>query len=83
MQKDVLLHEDHKALFSGDDGLSLIKKIIHNSRNLVKKDGFVLLEIDEDQTNELTDLMIKNKFQKFFTEKDIFNKTRFFIFYIN
>lgn len=83
MQKDVLLHEDHKALFSGDDGLSLIKKIIENSRKLVKKNGFVILEIDEDQTNKLVDLMIVNRFNNFFTEQDIFGKTRFFIYYIN
>jgi len=83
MQKDVLLHEDHKALFSGDDGLGLIRKIILNSRNLVKINGFVLLEIDEDQTNQLIDLMIQNKFNKFFTENDIFGKKRFFIYYIN
>lgn len=83
MQKDVVLHEDHKALFSGDDGLSLIRNIIKNSRKLVKKNGFVLLEIDEDQSNELVKLMILHKFQRFFTEKDIFGKTRFFIFYIN
>jgi len=83
MQKDVLLYEDHEALFSGDDGLSLIRKIIENSRSLVKKNGFVILEIDEDQTYKLIDLMIVNKFNKFFTEKDIFGKARFFIYFIN
>jgi release factor glutamine methyltransferase len=83
MQKDVLLHEDHRALFSGADGLSLIHTIIENTRKLVKKNGFVLLEIDEHQANQLVELMILNQFHKFFAEKDIFGKTRFFIYYVN
>lgn len=83
MQKDVFSHEDHRALFSGEDGLDLIRKIILNSRNLVKKGGFVILEIDEDQTKGLVKLMIDNKYEKFFTEKDIFGKERFLIYYIN
>jgi len=83
MQKDVVLHEDHKALFSGEDGLDLITKIINNSRKLVKKNGFIILEIDEDQTDKIINLMILNNIQKYFSEADIFGKTRFFIFLIN
>ncbi len=83
MQKDVLLHEDYRALFSGDDGLKLIREIILHSRKFVKNNGFVILEIDEDQKSKIIDLMILHKYEKFFTETDIFGKVRYFIYYIN
>jgi release factor glutamine methyltransferase len=83
VMKDVIKYESHLALFSGKEGLDLISSIISLSRSLVKIGGFVILEINQEQENLIFDLLIKNKFSQFLFEKDIFNKTRFVIFYIN
>jgi methylase of polypeptide subunit release factors len=83
MQKEVILYEDERSLFSGKEGLDLIKEIISESKNLLKKNGFVLLEIDECEfhKNEISDFLIKMKIFKFFFEKDDFDKNRFIIFF--
>jgi release factor glutamine methyltransferase len=82
LMKDVINFESHKALFSGVDGLDLIRSIILQSRKLVKEGGFVVLEIDPDQKSEIMIILIKNKITNFFFEKDIFQKIRFLIYFI-
>jgi release factor glutamine methyltransferase len=83
VMKDVVKYESHLALFSGNEGLDLISYIINLSRNFVKVGGFVILEINPEQEDAIFDLLIKNKFSRFLFENDIFDKTRFVIFYIN
>ena len=83
VMKDVFKYESHQALFSGTEGLDLITLIIQNSRRLVKKGGFVILEIDPDQQDTLFSLLIKEKFSYFLFEPDLFNRIRFLIYYIN
>ena len=80
MQKEVILFEDERSLFSGDLGLDLIEEIIRNSSKILNEGGFVVLEVDEFHTKELVCLLIKNKFIRFHFEKDIYGKERFLIF---
>ena len=42
-------HEPALALFADDDGLSLIKKCIRQSRKILSDDGYLLLEADPCQ----------------------------------
>lgn len=83
LMRDVIKHESHLALFSGTEGLDLISKIIKKSRQLVKKGGFVILEIDPGQKEKLFDLLISEKIAYFLFEKDMFGRIRFLIYYIN
>jgi release factor glutamine methyltransferase len=83
VMKDVVKFESHLALFSGQDGLNLISSIIKTSRKLVKKGGFVILEIDPSQKDKLFSLLITEKFSYFLFEEDMFSRTRFLIYYIN
>jgi HemK-like putative methylase len=80
---DVSRHESPLALFSGDDGLDLIKKIIYMSRDLIKQGGFVILEIDPEQCSKLIEILLLHKFRNFYFEKDIFGRDRFLIYYIH
>jgi len=79
---DVSKHESKIALFSGEDGLHLIKNIICKSRDLVRVGGFVILEIDPEQMNQLIDIMIRNNFKYFYFEKDLFGRDRFLIYHV-
>jgi release factor glutamine methyltransferase len=77
-----LHYESGSALFSGEDGLDLIRVIIARSRELVKQGGFVLLEISPEQQNHLIDVLLKNGFNYFIFEKDIFERVRYLLYFI-
>jgi release factor glutamine methyltransferase len=49
LEKDVIGFEPRQALDGGIDGLSEISKVINKSSELIKKNGFLILEIGFDQ----------------------------------
>ena len=49
LEKDVISFEPKQALDGGIDGLSEISKVINRSSELIKKNGFLILEIGFDQ----------------------------------
>ena len=49
MESDVIKFEPKLALDGGVDGLSEIRKVIKKSSELIKKNGFLILEIGFDQ----------------------------------
>ena len=49
LEKDVIGFEPKQALDGGIDGLSEISKVINRSSELIKKNGFLILEIGFDQ----------------------------------
>ena len=60
MEKDVLDFEPRIALSGGLDGLSVIRKVINKSSELIKRNGKFFLEIAFDQRNKVTRLL-KNR----------------------
>ena len=54
----------------GEDGLKYIKLIIENSSKFLKKNGFLVLEIDYDQIEAVKDYMRKNGFKNLKVCKD-------------
>lgn len=53
LQPEVCRFEPHPALTDGKDGLSIIKKIIVKTPKYLKPDGFLLMEIGFDQSEEV------------------------------
>ncbi|MBD1163545.1 peptide chain release factor N(5)-glutamine methyltransferase [Pelagibacterales bacterium SAG-MED11] len=49
LEKDVIGYEPKQALDGGMEGLSEISKVINRSSELIKKNGFLILEIGFDQ----------------------------------
>lgn len=49
----VLKYEPHLALFGGDDGLMFIDKILDEGRMYLKSSGYIIMETNSNQTNEL------------------------------
>jgi ribosomal protein L3 glutamine methyltransferase len=45
------LHEPQIALAGGDDGMSIIDKIIHQAKNYLNKDGVIVIEIGNEYQN--------------------------------
>ena len=60
LESDVLQFEPKLALDGGLDGLSVIRKVIKKSSELLKKNGKFILEIGFDQKNKVIKLL-KNK----------------------
>ena len=81
-QKD-LMYESNLALYSGEDGLDLIKDIIIKSKRLLNLNGVVILEVGYDQKDLIFDLLLYNRISNFYFEKDLFGIERFVVFYPN
>ena len=60
LEKDVIGFEPITALDGGFDGISVIRKVINKSSDLIKKNGKFFLEIAFDQRNKVTRLL-KNR----------------------
>ena len=62
LEKDIVDFEPRCALDGGIDGLSEIRKVINKSSELIKKNGFLILEIGFDQKNEVKKILNDKKF---------------------
>ena len=62
LEKDVSGFEPSVALKGGNDGLSLIEKVVERSSKLLKKGGKLILEIGHDQKLKVKSLLKKKKF---------------------
>ncbi len=68
LEKDVVEFEPRKALDGGLDGMSEIRKVIHKSSELIKKNGKFFLEIGFDQKHKVKKIL---KDKGFFINKVI------------
>jgi len=76
LENDVLKFEPKLALDGGLDGLSVIRKVIKKSSELVKKNGKLILEIGFDQKNKVIKLLNKKGFYINSTIKDLAKNDR-------
>ena len=76
LESDVLKFEPKLALDGGLDGLSVIRKVIKKSSELVKKNGKLILEIGFDQKNKVIKLLNNRGFYINSTERDLANNDR-------
>jgi release factor glutamine methyltransferase len=57
LEKDIIGFEPKQALDGGIEGLSEIRKVISKSSELIKKNGFLILEIGFDQKNRVKQIL--------------------------
>jgi release factor glutamine methyltransferase len=77
MDKNVLLHEPHLALFVPDnDALVFYKTLIDFSVKNLSADGCIYLEIHEQAATAVEALFQRNGFTKIFIKKDMQGKDR-------
>ena len=75
-ENDVIKFEPKLALDGGLDGLSVIRKVIKKSSELLKKNGKFILEIGFDQKNKVIKLLNNKGFYINSTVKDLANNDR-------
>lgn len=57
LQREVRDHEPLVALSPGDDGLSVIRRLLHDSPRLLRENGHLLMEIGFDQREKVRQLV--------------------------
>ena len=76
LEKDVIGFEPKQALDGGIDGLSEIRKVINRSSELIKKNGFLILEIGFDQKYKVKKILEKKGFYIKKIVRDLSNNDR-------
>ena len=76
LEKDVINFEPKLALDGGLDGLSVIRKVINKSSELIKSNGKFILEIGFNQKNKVIKLLNKKGFYINSTLKDLAKNDR-------
>ena len=64
LSNDIKKYEPIMALDGGNDGLDLIKKVIYKSKNILKINGMLALEIGNGQYNKVSQILKLNKFRE-------------------
>jgi release factor glutamine methyltransferase len=76
LESDVLKFEPKLALDGGLDGLSVIRKVINKTSELLKKNGKFILEIGFDQKSKVIKLLNNKGFYINSSVKDLANNDR-------
>lgn len=76
LARDIIAYEPHLALDGGESGLDFYRRIIAAAHQFLEKDGLLALEIGDDQTDSVTDLLAKNGYQEIKTIRDLSGHVR-------
>ena len=76
MSDDIKKFEPRTALDGGNDGLDLIKKVIYKSKNILKINGTLALEVGNEQIKKVSKILIEKDFRVKKLIKDYKNNVR-------
>lgn len=71
LMKDVKEYEPHTALDGGEDGLDFYKRIVEESKLVLKNDGIIAFEIGFDQREDVENLLKLNGFVDISSYQDL------------
>lgn len=71
LQPEVVQHEPLEALFAGEDGLSVVRRIIEQAPAVLKPGAFIALEVDPSQCEAVASLLIAGGFQATTVKRDL------------
>jgi len=74
---DVMAFEPRVALFSGEEGMDIIKAFLNESKNYLKENGIIFLEFDPQQEKEIESILQKNEYSSWEFFCDQFGLVRF------
>lgn len=73
---EVALHEPSEALFAGADGLTVIRRIIEQSRQLLVPGAFIAMEVDPAQSASVSALLEVAGFESVAIRRDLNGQDR-------
>ena len=76
LSDDIKKYEPKMALDGGNDGLDIIKKTIYKSKKILKINVTIALEIGNEQIDNVSKILIDNKFRINYVIKDYKNNIR-------
>ena len=76
VDKNVLIHEPHRALFVGSDPIYFYKIILEFSKKYLKENGTIYFEINQNYVNQIKTLLVSFDFDII---KDIYGNKRFVV----
>ena len=76
LSEDIKRFEPRIALDGGNDGLDLIKKVIYKTKDILKINGTLALEIGNKQFKKVSNILINNNFKIEFRVNDYRDNTR-------
>ena len=76
LSEDIKKYEPRMALDGGKDGVDLIKKVIYKSKDILKINGTLALEIGYEQIKKVSKILIENNFRIRNVIKDYKNNVR-------
>ena len=76
LAEDIKNYEPRMALDGGNDGLDLIRKVIYKSKNILKFNGMLALEIGNGQIDNVSKILIDKNFRIKRVIKDYKNNVR-------
>ena len=83
LSDDIKRYEPRIALDGGNDGLDLIRKVIYKSKNILKINGTLALEIGNGQIKKVSKILTDNNFRIINAIKDYKNNVRCLIANLN
>lgn len=76
LEPEVALHEPEDALFSGEDGLNVVRKIVQQVPSLLKPGAFIALELDPSQCEQVVSMLKTNGFSNAAIRRDLSGNER-------
>jgi release factor glutamine methyltransferase len=73
---EVQLHEPSLALYGGEDGLDVIRRISDRALYLLKPSGLLLLEHADTQAQAISQLLLNQGWQEVISSQDLAGKDR-------
>lgn len=79
IQRSVINHEPHAALFGGEDGMDLIRRFLAATKNRLNENGKIYMEFDSPQKPAIATLLKKLKYKKWDFHRDQYGKWRYVV----
>ena len=76
LQREIILHEPHEALYGGRSGLDIIKLFLDSVNRHLNKNGVFVIEFGEGQDCLLKEELLRYNFNNVFFYKDLNNVSR-------
>ena len=76
LQKEIILHEPHEALYGGKYGLDIINVFLEIVNRHLNKNGIFVLEFGEGQHDLVKEELVRSNFNKVSFHKDLNNVIR-------